>query len=129
DFAYNVGRTAAEIVQDTKDSLKKTIYIENRVNSLSFSAVEEMILDANRMLKASFKLPPERHDSFTTRRYSCPPPLKNRQQCPLCRGPCPRSAEAWDLVGPPDDLECRREMSLVLLNLIYNAGISSHPGH
>ncbi|VDK39989.1 unnamed protein product [Taenia asiatica] len=80
-------------------------------------------------LKASFKLPPERHDSFTTRRYSCPPPLKNRQQCPLCRGPCPRSAEAWDLVGPPDDLECRKEMSLVLLNLIYNAGISSHPGH
>uniref|UniRef100_A0A0R3X0V5 RING-type domain-containing protein n=1 Tax=Hydatigena taeniaeformis TaxID=6205 RepID=A0A0R3X0V5_HYDTA len=80
-------------------------------------------------LKASFKLPPERHDSFTTRRYSCPPALKNRQQCPLCREPCPRSTEAWDLIDPPDEFECRREMSRVLLYLISNAGISSHHDH
>ncbi|KAL5110645.1 hypothetical protein TcWFU_007353 [Taenia crassiceps] len=80
-------------------------------------------------LKASFQLPLERHDSSTTRRYSCPPPLKNRQQCPLCRGPCTRSAEAWDLVDPPDEFECRREMSRVLLNLICNAGTSPHPDH
>ncbi|EUB60071.1 RING finger protein [Echinococcus granulosus] len=191
-FAYNVSCTAAEIVQDTKDFLKQKVCLENKVNSLSSSVVEAMVLDANRViltlrqfyvlyqeikrfsqipaetpgresgplpdeacllccdacpsailpcghnfcrkcidewLKASFVLPPERHESFTTRRYSRPATLKNRQQCPLCRGPCPRSTEAWDMLGRPDDFECRREMSRVLLNLIYNAGTLPHPDH
>lgn len=74
-------------------------------------------------VKAPFKLPSERTLFFTSSHRSqsyCE--LKNRQQCPLCRRPCPRSQEAWDLLECPDASECRKEMALVLYNLIFNAG-------
>ncbi|VDL18402.1 unnamed protein product [Hymenolepis diminuta] len=191
DFAYNVSSTATEIAHETSDNLKKSINLENHVNSTSYSELKEMtqisttsilsqrvlgfrqffvlyqeikrfsqlptttinnsikpISDETCLLccdacpssilpcghnfcrkcidawfKASFKLPSERSEYFSSsRRSQSYSELKNRQQCPLCRGPCPRSKEAWDFLDCPDPSECRNEMASVLLNLIFNAG-------
>ncbi|VUZ49372.1 unnamed protein product [Hymenolepis diminuta] len=234
DFAYNVSSTATEIAHETSDNLKKSINLENHVNSTSYSELKEMVFSANELVnklyeskdilvrfecepinhlnifwrlttvvnctitqisttsilsqrvlgfrqffvlyqeikrfsqlptttinnsikpisdetcllccdacpssilpcghnfcrkcidawfKASFKLPSERSEYFSSsRRSQSYSELKNRQQCPLCRGPCPRSKEAWDFLDCPDPSECRNEMASVLLNLIFNAG-------
>ncbi|VDO02286.1 unnamed protein product [Rodentolepis nana] len=77
----------------------------------------------NTWVKTPFKLPSERTlftPSSNRSQSNCG--LKNRQQCPLCRQPCPRSSEAWDVLNCPDASECRKEMALVLYNLIFNAG-------
>nr|VZI14318.1 unnamed protein product [Spirometra erinaceieuropaei] len=46
----------------------------------------------------------------------------NRQQCPICRDPCPRSSDAWDVLSEADTRTCKAEMAITVLNLIKNAG-------
>ncbi|VDN12699.1 unnamed protein product [Dibothriocephalus latus] len=46
----------------------------------------------------------------------------NRQQCPICRDPCPRSSDAWDVLSEADTRTCKAEMAITVLSLIKNAG-------
>uniref|UniRef100_A0A5K3EJJ0 RING-type domain-containing protein n=1 Tax=Mesocestoides corti TaxID=53468 RepID=A0A5K3EJJ0_MESCO len=75
-------------------------------------------------LKADFRLPSKRNaEPHASTSLTIPPPEpKNRQQCPICRGSCPRSRDAWDLLDQPDSAECREEMAAVILNRIRTAG-------
>ncbi|VDM05446.1 unnamed protein product [Schistocephalus solidus] len=51
----------------------------------------------------------------------------NRQQCPICRDPCPRSSDAWDVLSEADTRTCKAEMAITVLNLIKNSGSPYRP--
>ncbi|KAM3175462.1 hypothetical protein ACTXT7_008490 [Hymenolepis weldensis] len=55
DFAYNVSSTAAELAHETSDNLKKSINLENHVNSTSYNELKEMVSSANELVKKLYE--------------------------------------------------------------------------